>query len=460
MLTKWHKLLSRADTDLTTISEIDLAFYNLAKETGIKNREFLFTNLVNREVTHYTEANFEKMGRYIYRKYLNHPDDVIKHYKKGLLILSKTKKLAKRWNKTIDKDNSFSNLSSALADFYPDYNIITNFYSVIIWAGLETWQSDFDRMLDELIKKSHQEKDREKITASVYRPWKETANLQIRKKIASCNNLQKLVDDYRFLDSFSLIWSKPVKLSWFRALKKNNKLQTASFIALNKVISIIKPNSKQQKSLELAPYLVFLKDWRDELRREQVYYWSFLFTAIAKKFKIKKDDLGYLTLSEIKEALLKNTVDLDLIKLRKSNCIIAVANNKVPVVFSKNISKKYTRIMLQASSNLNSQEISGLIAYRGAVKGSVRIIKNISDIKNFRAGEVLVANTTHPDYLPAMQMAIAFVTNEGGIISHAAIVARETKKPCIVGTKNATKILKDGDMVEVDANKGIVKIIK
>ena len=82
------------------------------------------------------------------------------------------------------------------------------------------------------------------------------------------------------------------------------------------------------------------------------------------------------------------------------------------------------------------------------------------DIKNFRSGEVLVANTTHPDYVPAMKMAIAFVTNEGGIISHTAIIAREMKKPCLVGTKIATKILHDGDLVEVDADMGIVKIIK
>jgi pyruvate,water dikinase len=52
------------------------------------------------------------------------------------------------------------------------------------------------------------------------------------------------------------------------------------------------------------------------------------------------------------------------------------------------------------------------------------------------------------------------VTDEGGVTCHAAIVAREMKKPCIIGTKIATKVLKDGDLVEVDANKGVVKILK
>ena len=66
---------------------------------------------------------------------------------------------------------------------------------------------------------------------------------------------------------------------------------------------------------------------------------------------------------------------------------------------------------------------------------------------------------TAPSFVPMMKRAAAIVTDEGGITCHAAIVAREIKKPCIVGTKNATKVLKDGDMVEVNAERGIVTIL-
>ena len=71
-------------------------------------------------------------------------------------------------------------------------------------------------------------------------------------------------------------------------------------------------------------------------------------------------------------------------------------------------------------------------------------------------------NVTHysPTILSAMQKASAFITDEGGVTCHAAIVARELKKPCIIGTKIATKVLKDGDLVEVDTEKGVVKILK
>ena len=71
-----------------------------------------------------------------------------------------------------------------------------------------------------------------------------------------------------------------------------------------------------------------------------------------------------------------------------------------------------------------------------------------------------MANQTTPEFVPAMKKAAAIVTDQGGITGHASIIARELKVPCIVGVKNATKVLKDGMMVEVDANKGVVKIIK
>ena len=66
---------------------------------------------------------------------------------------------------------------------------------------------------------------------------------------------------------------------------------------------------------------------------------------------------------------------------------------------------------------------------------------------------------TRPEFMPALKKAAAIITDEGGITCHAAIVARELKKPCIIGTKIATKVLKDGMMVEVDADKGVVKIL-
>ena len=108
----------------------------------------------------------------------------------------------------------------------------------------------------------------------------------------------------------------------------------------------------------------------------------------------------------------------------------------------------------------NIHEFSGKVAYTGKVIGKVRIVLEFRDMFKFQEGEVLVSSMTVPDFLPVMKKAVAFITDEGGITCHAAIIAREMKKPCIIGTKIATQILKDGDMVEVDANTGKIRILE
>jgi len=108
----------------------------------------------------------------------------------------------------------------------------------------------------------------------------------------------------------------------------------------------------------------------------------------------------------------------------------------------------------------NIKEFKGQPAFRGKVRGMVRIALTPSESNALISGEILVTSMTSPDYVPAMRRAAAIVTNEGGLLSHAAIMSREFGKPCIVGTKIAAKVLKTGDMVEVDADKGIIKIIE
>jgi pyruvate,water dikinase len=122
--------------------------------------------------------------------------------------------------------------------------------------------------------------------------------------------------------------------------------------------------------------------------------------------------------------------------------------------------KSYLDIISNLKSPEAEKDVKGFSAQKGIKTGRVRVISSINDVGIFKNGEVLIAKTTHPNYLSAMSKAVAIVTDEGGIASHAAITARELKIPCIVGTKIATRVLKDGDLVEVDAERGIVRILK
>ena len=100
--------------------------------------------------------------------------------------------------------------------------------------------------------------------------------------------------------------------------------------------------------------------------------------------------------------------------------------------------------------------VKGMTGSPGKAEGPVRIVEPDKLDTDFPDGGVLVCTVTTPNYVPLMQKAAAIVTDQGGILSHAAIVARELKKPCIVGTGNATKVLKNGQTVSVDADNGIV----
>lgn len=108
----------------------------------------------------------------------------------------------------------------------------------------------------------------------------------------------------------------------------------------------------------------------------------------------------------------------------------------------------------------DSKTIKGEIGFKGFAKGAVKLIYTEKDLGKINEGDIIVAPMTMPDFLPGMKKAAAFVTDEGGITCHAAIVAREMQKPCVLATKIATKLLKDGDMVEVDADRGIVTILE
>lgn len=100
--------------------------------------------------------------------------------------------------------------------------------------------------------------------------------------------------------------------------------------------------------------------------------------------------------------------------------------------------------------------LEGRGVFPGRAEGPARIIMNVADFSRFQEGDVLVTSMTRPEFVPLMKKAAAIITDEGGLTCHAAIIARELKKPCIVGTGNATRTLKDGQRVIVDGERGTI----
>lgn len=112
-------------------------------------------------------------------------------------------------------------------------------------------------------------------------------------------------------------------------------------------------------------------------------------------------------------------------------------------------------------------EVSGTIANKGKASGKVVIAPMLTDTEHVQRvanrmnqGDILVAHSTTPELISLCNKAAAIVTDQGGLLSHAAIVSRELNIPCIIGTGDATEILKNGDFIEVDADVGVVKKIQ
>jgi phosphohistidine swiveling domain-containing protein len=183
-----------------------------------------------------------------------------------------------------------------------------------------------------------------------------------------------------------------------------------------------------------------------------------LLNILEKELFIKHDFLRYLTSKEFKHFLITHELPND-IETRQKFLLMEVYRGK-DTAFIGNEAIAKLREIDEHRNVSNVREIKGNVAFRGIIKGRVKLIRLIEDANDITEGDILVASMTDPRYLPLMKKAGAIVTDEGGITCHAAIVARELKKPCIIGTKIATQVLHDGDLVEVDADKGIVKIIK
>jgi pyruvate,water dikinase len=115
---------------------------------------------------------------------------------------------------------------------------------------------------------------------------------------------------------------------------------------------------------------------------------------------------------------------------------------------------------LNAGSEGSSNEIKGFAASSGVVEGPARVVKSVEEIGRLQKGDILVCQITNPTWAPIFQKIAGAVSDIGGSMSHAAIVAREFSLPAVVGTGTATSRIKDGQRIRVDGGRGIVTILQ
>lgn len=255
-----------------------------------------------------------------------------------------------------------------------------------------------------------------------------------------------------------------------RALTENfegNFIDQRSVLQKNKemaekILEIIRNDKELLEDIAAARELGFaLTAGVEEAYRASARYLSFI-RLVATRMAIAYEEIKYLLSEEIVK-MLKEEIEVSQneIKTRKQGFVMMIQSGKQTALFGEKghaLSMWLDKTLNAVDKNL--KELKGSIACKGSAIGRVRLASQPSEAHLLEVGEVLVCPMTNPDYVPAMRRSVAIITDEGGLLSHAAIMSREFGKPCIIGTKIATQVLKDGDLVEVDADRGIVTILE
>lgn len=171
-------------------------------------------------------------------------------------------------------------------------------------------------------------------------------------------------------------------------------------------------------------------------------------------------DVRYLFPQEITAHLREGTQsNADYIRDRKEHFTLALKDKTITPYFGEEAVTVANQLLERETVDPNTKEFKGMIAYPGVVRGTVCVITSADQRDKFKKGYILVTRETTTELTSIIKQSSAILADQAGMLSHTAIVAREFKIPCIVQTKIGTKLLKDGDHIEVDATQGVVRLL-
>ncbi len=240
-------------------------------------------------------------------------------------------------------------------------------------------------------------------------------------------------------------------------IKESFKCRKKEFEA---VLTKLNPTEELNNLIMMLKDAVVLRDYRDMIRQKMNLALSDFYREIGARIGLTLKETALLTNEEIEDHLAQSKqFSNDEIAKRKESFLL-IQKDKVIVLYSGAEARRRAEgLQLYKPTTLDGM-IQGRPASPGKVQGIARIVHTNLDLKKVQEGDILVAPMTRQDFVPVMRKTAAIVTNEGGVTCHAAIICRELGIPCVVGTQNATEMLHDGDLIEVDAATGIIRKIK
>ena len=281
--------------------------------------------------------------------------------------------------------------------------------------------------------------------------------------------LEEHVNKYFWIPIYNL-GDKPWTAADFMRMQKeienpeNELREKLSFFSnrkqrLQNVLDELKPTKELLRLIEIVHLFTFIRDERVDRWRRVLFIIEPFYRELAHRFDLSLNQTINLLDEEITDLLRNGTVPDHLNKRTTMHAMICRNGEKQIFTNPADIAR-IRQEELEADADRNSDTLKGMGAYKGVARGIARVIRGPEDLGSIVQGEILVAHHTSPSYIVAMKRAVAFVTDEGGITSHAAIVSRELKIPCVTATRDGSSLIKTGDEVEVDADKGIVSILK
>ncbi len=219
----------------------------------------------------------------------------------------------------------------------------------------------------------------------------------------------------------------------------------------------LKPPAQIRRAIELLSAFVGLRDHFGPINRYTPEEVKPLFREVAKRLKLTFQEVVHLTNEEMLESLTKNKSFRREAKARQKYFVI-IDNFEGQYILTGLKAKEFFQQNVKGEKIGWKKEelLTGQIASAGKARGVARVVLRVSDLRNVKKGDVLVSPNTTTEMMRAIRKVSAIVTDEGGLGSHAAIVSREFSIPCIVGSRVGTKVIKNGDLIEVDADKGII----
>ncbi|MBW2981504.1 hypothetical protein KY343_01360 [Candidatus Woesearchaeota archaeon] len=239
-------------------------------------------------------------------------------------------------------------------------------------------------------------------------------------------------------------------------LKKSEKEFAEIKKQRDKLIENYNLSKEIQDLIKLFDDYALFHDLRKEMQVRTGYSFQLLMYETARRLRLDKKDLEWYWPDEVCD-LLKNKKFNKKEADKRIRAVCVLASEGTLKTYSGDEAVKIRKQQLEEEVR-STAEIIGTSASPGKVIANVKVCNGAEDaLRKIQKGDVLVCGMTLPDYVPAMKKAAAIITDEGGITCHAAIISREFNIPCITGTRIATKVLKDGDLIEIDADNGIIK---